>query len=81
MEMKIRKIVLLLVIICFGFTALKVNVYAEDDEMKLESQEITIEDDENFLLLQMIDADSVSWKIANNKEKRSKKFHLKKIKK
>ena len=60
---------------CMGIT--QVNTYAEEP-VSTDLEEIEVEYDDNFLLLQTLGVNSVSWKIKNNLEKRGKIFKCKK---
>lgn len=72
-----KKFIVLIVCICMCMGITQVNTYAEEP-VSTDLEEIEVEYDDNFLLLQTLGVNSVSWKIKNNLEKRGKIFKCKK---
>lgn len=72
-----KKLIILIVCMCMCMGTTQVNIYAEEPEAT-DLEEIEVEYDDDFLLLQMLGMSTISWKIKNNLEKRGKVFKGKK---
>lgn len=72
-----KKLIILIVCMCMFMGITQVNIYAEEP-VATDLEEIEIEYDDDFLLLQTLGMNTISWKIKNNLEKRGKVFKGKK---
>lgn len=59
---------------------MSVIVFAEEknDEQQMAQEDILIECDDDFLAIQSLDLDTVSWNVKNKLEKRTRAFHINK---
>lgn len=74
-----RKYIALFLVIILMLN-MSVIVFAEEknDEQQMAQEDILIECDDDFLAIQSLDLDTVSWNVKNKLEKRTREFHINK---